>query len=86
MYAYSVYHVLSLLECRNQYVYNLKNEALRERWERDFQKIFIDPVIGNLDTRLTEAMDQVINDGKLIDIISRILTKAEFAVLSSFLR
>ena len=40
----------------------LKEKSAREAWEKEFNSLYIQPVLGDLDVKLTQAIDLVAKD------------------------
>ena len=40
------------------------NQSAREAWEKEFNSFYIQPVLGDLDVKLTQAIDLVAKDDK----------------------
>ncbi len=43
---------------------SLSSKEARQQWEREFDVHYIQPVLGNLEQRVSEAIDLISNDDK----------------------
>lgn len=45
-------------------VNSLNTKNARELWEKEFNALYIHPILGNLDAKLHDAVDLIANDDK----------------------